>query len=155
MMGYYKDPEVTEAAFDEDGYFRTGDIGKLDEDGWLYITGRMKNLIILSNGKNVYPEEIEIQLASIPGVSEVVVYEGESRRGVTYNTVVAEIFPDEEFIKKNGIENTQEYFQPYIQDYNRSAVPYKKIGLLKVRSEDFPKNTLRKIMRFKIDKTID
>ena len=57
--------------------------------------------------------------------------------------------------KKNGIENTQEYFQPYIQDYNRSAVPYKKIGLLKVRSEDFPKNTLRKIMRFKIDKTID
>jgi long-chain acyl-CoA synthetase len=155
MMGYYKDPEATEAAFDEDGYFRTGDIGKLDEDGWLYITGRMKNLIILSNGKNVYPEEIETTLSAIPGVAEVVVYEGESRRGVTYNTVVAEIFPDEEFIKKNGIENTQEYFQPHIQDYNRSAVPYKKIGLLKVRTEDFPKNTLRKITRFKIDKTID
>ena len=155
MLGYYKDPEATEAAFDEDGYFRTGDIGKLDEEGWLYITGRMKNLIILSNGKNVYPEEIETTLSAIPGVAEVVVYEGESRRGVTYNTVVAEIFPDEEFIKKNGIENTQEYFQPHIQDYNRSAVPYKKIGLLKVRTEDFPKNTLRKIMRFKIDKTID
>ncbi|MBQ9132232.1 MAG: AMP-binding protein, partial [Clostridia bacterium] len=155
MMGYYKDPEATEAAFDEDFYFRTGDIGKLDEEGWLYITGRMKNLIILSNGKNVYPEEIETTLSAIPGVGEVVVYEGESKRGIAYNTIVAEIFPDEEFLKKKGIGDAYDYFHPYIQDYNRTAVPYKKIGLLKIRNEDFPKNTLRKIMRFRIDKTVD
>lgn len=155
MIGYYKNPEATAAAFDDEGYFMTGDYGKLDEEGWVYITGRLKNLIILSNGKNVYPEEIETALSSIPGVSEVVVYEGESRRGVAYNTVVAEIYPDEEFIQKNGIADPQAYFHPFIQDYNRSAVPYKKIGLLRVRKEDFPKNTLRKIMRFKIDKTVD
>ncbi|MBR7097845.1 MAG: AMP-binding protein, partial [Clostridia bacterium] len=79
MMGYYKDDEATERAFDEDGYFRTGDFGKFDRDGNLYITGRLKNLIILSNGKNVYPEEIEKEFLSLPSVLEIVVYEGQSR----------------------------------------------------------------------------
>lgn len=155
MQGYYKDPEATEAAFDEDGYFRTGDIGKLDEDGWIYITGRAKNLIILSNGKNVYPEEIETALAAVPGVVDVVVYEGISKRGGEHNAIVAEIYPDEDFLKKNKIENKQEYFKKFITDFNRTAVAYKKIGVLKVRDTEFPKNTLRKITRFKIDKTID
>ncbi|MBQ4557226.1 MAG: AMP-binding protein [Clostridia bacterium] len=155
MLGYFKDPEATNDVFDEDGYFRTGDIGKLDDDGWLYITGRVKNLIILSNGKNVYPEEIEIELASVPGVIDVVVYEGISKRGGEHNAIVAEIFPDAEFLKKNNIENKQEYFKKYINDFNRNAVAYKKITVLKIRETEFPKNTLRKITRFKIDKTID
>ena len=155
MLGYYKDEEATQAAFDEDGYFRTGDIGKFDEDGWLYITGRQKNLIILSNGKNVYPEEIEVELSAVPGVIDVVVYEGESRRGLEHNAIVAEIYPDTDFLKKNNIENKQEYFRKFINDFNRTAVAYKKISVLKVRETEFPKNTLRKIMRFKIDKTID
>ncbi len=155
MLGYYKDQEATEAAFDEDGYFRTGDAGRLDGDGFLYITGRLKNLIILSNGKNVYPEEIEAELTTVPGVSEVVVYEGVSARGLAYNTIVAEIFPSEDFLKENQIEDAYAYFHKFVLDYNRTAVPYKKIGLLKIRTEDFPKNTLRKIVRFKIDKNID
>jgi long-chain acyl-CoA synthetase len=74
MLGYYKDPKATAEVFDEEGYFKTGDYGKLDEEGWIYITGRLKNLIILSNGKNVYPEEIETEISRIFGVSEVVVY---------------------------------------------------------------------------------
>ena len=155
MLGYYKDPEATAAAFDEDGYFRTGDIGKFDEEGWLYITGRAKNLIILSNGKNVYPEEIEVELSAVPGVIDVVVYEGVSKRGIEHNAIVAEIYPDTDFFEKNGIDNKQEYFRKFINDFNRNAVAYKKISVLKVRETEFPKNTLRKIMRFKIDKTID
>lgn len=155
MLGYYKDAEATAEAFDEDGYFRTGDIGKLDEDGWLYITGRAKNLIILSNGKNVYPEEIEVELAAVPGVIDVVVYEGISKRGGENNAIVAEIFPDADYLKKNNIEDKQAYFRKYINDFNRTAVAYKKIGVLKIRETEFPKNTLRKITRFKIDKTID
>lgn len=154
MLGYYKDEEATAAAFDEDGYFRTGDIGKLDNDGWLYITGRAKNIIILSNGKNVYPEEIEAAFAGIAGISEIVVYEGISARGNAYNTIVAEIFLTEEYLEK-GMDAAHEYFYKFVQDYNRTAVPYKKVGLLKIRSEDFPKNTLRKIIRFKIDRNID
>ena len=154
MLGYYNDEGATADAF-KDGYFRTGDYGKIDKNGVVFITGRKKNLIILSNGKNVYPEEIESELIAIPGVLDVIVYEGQSRRGVTYNTVVAEIYPDKEFFAKEGIDNIKCFFKPYVDDYNRRAVPYKKIGVLKVREEEFPKNTLRKIQRFKLDTTID
>ena len=155
MLGYYKNEEATREAIDEDGYFRTGDYGKLTKDGVLYITGRKKNLIILSNGKNVYPEEIENELISVPGVQDIVVYEGKSRRGMEYNAIVAEVFPDKEYIEKNGITDVEAHLQGYIDEYNKTAVAYKKITILKVRTEDFPKNTLRKIMRFKIDMTID
>ena len=155
MMGYYQDEEATADAFTEDGFFKTGDYGRIDKDGFLYITGRLKNLIILSNGKNVYPEEIEQSLANIPGVAEVVVYEGVSKRGTQYNAIVAEIFADEEFIQQNGIEDKYAYFKEFITEFNNTCVPYKKIGLLKIRDVDFDKNTLRKITRFTIDKTID
>ena len=156
MMGYYKDPEATAAAFDNDGYFLTGDYGKFDENGYLYITGRKKNLIILSNGKNVYPEEIELDLASrIPGLLDVVVYEGISKRGQEHNAVVAEVFYDAAFLQREGIQDVHAYTRTHINDYNKTAVPYKKIGIFKIREEEFPKNTLRKIMRFRIDKTID
>ena len=155
MLGYYKDDEATLDAFDSDGYFKTGDYGKLDEDNILYITGRKKNLIILSNGKNVYPEEIESELIATPGVLEIIVYEGQSKRGIQHNAIVAEIFPDKDYIEKNGIEDVEKYLKTYIDNYNRGAVPYKKISILKVRKEEFPKNTLRKIMRFKLDMSID
>ena len=155
MLGYYKDEEATLEAFDHDGYFKTGDYGRLDEEGALFITGRKKNLIILSNGKNVYPEEIENMWTSIPGVLDIVVYEGQSKRGITYNAIVAEIFPDKDYFEKNGVEDLEAYFKTYLDQYNKDAVAYKKIGLLKVREEEFPKNTLRKIMRFKLDTTIE
>ena len=155
MLGYYKNEAATSEAIDGDGYFRTGDYGKLTGDRVLYITGRKKNLIILSNGKNVYPEEIENELISIPGVQDIVVYEGKSRRGMEHNAIVAEIVPDAEYVEKNGIEDVKAYLYEYITAYNKTAVPYKKIMVLRVRNEDFPKNTLRKIMRFKIDMTID
>ena len=155
MLGYYKAEEATADAFDEEGYFKTGDYGKLTKDGILYITGRKKNLIILSNGKNVYPEEIENELVATPGVTDIIVYEGKSRRGMEYNAIVAEVFPDKDYIEKNGITDIKAHLQKYINEYNKTAVSYKKIAILKVRDEDFPKNTLRKIMRFKLDMTID
>ncbi|MBQ7343371.1 MAG: AMP-binding protein [Clostridia bacterium] len=154
MLGYYENDEATADAF-KDGYFRTGDYGKLDKNGVLYITGRKKNLIILSNGKNVYPEEIENELATTPGIQDIIVYEGKSKRGISYNNIVAEIYPEAEFIEKNGITDAYSHFKPFIDEYNKYAVPYKKIGILKIRTEEFPKNTLRKIMRFKLDTTID
>ena len=155
MLGYYNDKDATAEAITEEGYFRTGDYGKLDENNVLYITGRKKNLIILSNGKNVYPEEIENELSATPGVLEIVVYEGQSRRGISHNAIVAEIYPDMEYLEKNGITDVQAHIKPYVDAYNRSTVPYKKISVIKIRKKEFPKNTLRKIMRFKMDMTID
>lgn len=154
MLGYYQDEEATKDALTEDGFFRTGDYGKMEGDV-LFITGRKKNLIILSNGKNVYPEEIESELIAVPGVLEIIVYEGQSKRGMEHNAIVAEIYPDKEYCEKNGITDVYAHLKPYVDNYNRTAVPYKKIAVLKVREEEFPKNTLRKIMRFKLDMSID
>lgn len=154
MLGYYKDEAATADAFDDEGYFKTGDYGKLEGDV-LFITGRKKNLIILSNGKNVYPEEIENELMATPGLLEIVVYEGQSKRGMEHNAIVAEIYADPEYMSKNNIEDPHEYFKSYVREYNDTAVAYKKITVVKVREEEFPKNTLRKIMRFKLDMKID
>ena len=155
MMGYYEEPEATAAVIDSDGFFHTGDYGKLDEQGWLYITGRKKNLIIFSNGKNVYPEEIETEISRIRGVLEVVVYAGESKSNPDKEVIVAEIFPDYEQLKNDGVVDVKEYFDEHVKVANTRMAPYKKVGLVKIRKEEFIKNTSRKITRFNIDKSID
>ena len=155
MLGYYNNPEATAEVFDKDGFFHTGDYGKLDEEGWIYITGRKKNLIILSNGKNVYPEEIEADLQKVEGVNEVVVYAGESRVQKDKITIVAEIFPDAELLADKGITDLQEYFENHVKDLNAKMPPYKAVKRVKLRDTEFQKNTSRKITRFNIDKTID
>ncbi len=154
MLGYYKDPVATAAAFDADGYFRTGDFGRLDEDGWLYITGRLKNLIVFSNGKNVYPEELEAGIAAIPGVEEVVVYAGESHSQKNREVIVADIFPDYDWFAANGLD-AQDYFDAEIRKFNSRLVSYKAIGHIKIRDEAFEKNNSRKIVRFAINKQVD
>ena len=155
MMGYYEEPEATAAVIDSDGFFHTGDYGKLDDEGWLYITGRKKNLIIFSNGKNVYPEEIETEISRIRGVLEVVVYAGESKKNPEKEVIVAEIFPDYEQLKNDGVVDVKEYFDEHVKIANTHMAPYKKVGLVKIRKEEFIKNTSRKITRFNIDKSID
>lgn len=155
MLGYYNNPEATAEVFDKDGFFHTGDFGKLDEEGWIYITGRKKNLIILSNGKNVYPEEIEADLQKVEGVSEVVVYAGESHVQKDKITIVAEIFPDADLLKDKGINDPQAYFEEQVKMLNAKMPPYKAVKCVKLRNVEFEKNTSRKITRFSIDKSID
>jgi long-chain acyl-CoA synthetase len=155
MLGYYNNPEATAEVFDKDGFFHTGDYGKLDEEGWIYITGRKKNLIILSNGKNVYPEEIEADLQKVEGVSEVVVYAGESRVQKDKITIVAEIYPDAELLADKGVSDLQAYFEGQVRILNAKMPSYKAVKHVKLRNVEFQKNTSRKITRFSIDKTID
>ena len=155
MLGYFNNPEATAEAFDKDGYFHTGDYGRLDEEGWIYITGRKKNLIILSNGKNIYPEELEAELQKIEGVSEVVVYAGESKIQKDKITIVAEIYPDFDLLKARGVENPQSYFDDQVKLINSKLPVYKAIKRVKLRDTEFQKNTSRKIVRFSIDKQID
>ena len=155
MLGYYNNPEATAEVFDKDGFFHTGDYGRLDDEGWIYITGRKKNLIILSNGKNVYPEEIEADLQKVEGVSEVVVYAGESRVQKDKITIVAEIFPDADLLADKGITDMQAYFEDQVKALNARMPSYKAVKRVKLRDVEFQKNTSRKITRFSIDKTID
>ena len=155
MLGYYNNPEATAEVFDKDGFFHTGDYGRLDEEGWIYITGRKKNLIILSNGKNVYPEEIEADLQKVEGVNEVVVYAGESNVQKDKITIVAEIFPDADLLADKGIDNLQAYFEDQVRMLNAKMPSYKAVKRVKLRDVEFQKNTSRKITRFSIDKTID
>ena len=155
MLGYYNNPEATAEVFDKDGFFHTGDYGRLDDEGWIYITGRKKNLIILSNGKNVYPEEIEADLQKVEGVSEVVVYAGESRVQKDKITIVAEIFPDADLLADKGITDMQAYFEDQVKSLNARMPSYKAVKRVKLRDVEFQKNTSRKITRFSIDKTID
>lgn len=158
MLGYFKNEEATKAAIDEDGYFHTGDYGKVEKIGdeqWIYITGRLKNLIIFSNGKNVYPEEIETDIQGIFGVGEVVVYAGESKSDPEKEIIVAEIYPDADALARRGITDAQAYFDAEVKKVNEKNVSYKHVGLVKIRNEEFPKNTSKKITRFAIDKSID
>ncbi|MBQ8688112.1 MAG: AMP-binding protein, partial [Ruminococcus sp.] len=136
MMGYYKDDEATAAVL-QNGWYATGDLGRIDEDGFLFITGRKKNLIILSNGENVSPEEIESQILLDDAVSEVVVY-GENKK------LVAEIFPDEAHIGDQG------YFNKLIAEYNQQQPPYKHIRQVHLRDAEFEKNATKKILRYKV-----
>ena len=133
MKGYYKDQKGNNAVL-KDGYFHTGDLGYVDEDGFVFITGRKKNLIILSNGENVSPELIESVLQKDNAVCEVVVYPKD-------NKIIACIYPNEDFI------GDQEYFDNLIYKYNKDKPKNNQIAYVELRSEEFPKNSSKKILR--------
>jgi long-chain acyl-CoA synthetase len=140
MQGYYKMPEETAQTL-EDGWLKTGDLGYIDEEGFLFLTGRKKNLIITPNGENVSPEEIENKLGENRLVQEVLVRESEG-------VIEAEIFPDYEYASKKKIKDMQAKLQEIIDVYNKTAPLYKRIFKLKVRDVEFEKNTTKKIKRF-------
>jgi long-chain acyl-CoA synthetase len=128
MLGYYDDAAATHEAL-ADGWFHTGDLGYVSDDGYVFITGRKKNLIILSNGKNVSAEELEGRLSRIDGVSEVVVT-GEDDR------IVAEVYSKEGRTVDADVE-----------ELNRRLPPYKRIAEVRYRDTEFPKTTTQKIKR--------
>ncbi len=134
MVGYYNDPEATAAAFDGE-WFKTGDHGRIDEDGFLFIVGRKKNLICLSNGKNVSPEELEDKLSRIDYVKEVLVYE-ENKKIVAEFFLNEEDYPDARAKLKGDVDN-----------FNRNMPIFKNINKIKIRDDEFPKTTTLKIAR--------
>ncbi len=140
MQGYYNMPKETEETL-EDGWLKTGDLGYVDEEGFVFLTGRKKNLIITPNGENVSPEEIENKLAENRLVQEVLVRESEG-------VIEAEIFPDYEYAGKKKIKDIQSELQKIIDAYNQGAPLYKRVFKIKVRETEFDKNTTKKIKRF-------
>ncbi len=145
MMGYYKDEENTKAVFTEDGYFKTGDMGRLTRSNFLYITGRKKNLIILSNGKNICPEELEEAISgAIPYVKEVMVYAVSASDQEMIN---ADIFLDAQYIADNHITNFKEQLNADIRRLNNTLSVYKRINNVNIMEREFEKTTTKKIKR--------
>lgn len=134
MVGYYGDEEETKKAFDGE-WFKTGDYGRIDSEGFLYITGRKKNLIILANGKNVSPEEIEEKLLRCDFINEVLVYEED-------RAIAAEFFPNTEKYK-----DAKALIEKKVEEYNSVSPAYKHISKIKYRDCEFPKTTTLKIKR--------
>lgn len=131
MLGYYKDPESTAEVIDADGWFHTGDLARMDEEGFYYITGRKKNLIILASGENVSPEELEKKLALCPAITECIVKEkGQKICAVIYCP-----------------EDKQEEVRAFVTEVNRSLPLYKRISAVEFTAEPLPRNALGKLLR--------
>lgn len=147
MVGYYNNPEATAAVFTDDGWFKTGDIGYMDKDGYIYITGRKKNVIILSNGKNVFPEEIEEHLSDRSDViGESVVIGRPNASGETVITAV--IYPNPDFSKDKTKEEVEAAVRAAVTEVNKSLPVYKQVRDTELRDTEFEKTTTRKIKRF-------
>ena len=131
MLGYYKDPEATAEVIDADGWFHTGDLARADEEGYYYITGRKKNLIILANGENVSPEELEKKLALCPAVTECIVKEKGQK-------ICAVVFCP---------EDKQEEVRAFVTETNRTLPLYKRISAVEFTAEPLPRNALGKLLR--------
>lgn len=152
FLGYYGDEEATKAVMDENGYYHTGDLGYIDEDGFIIITGRKKNVIIASNGKNVFPEEIEYLLSLDPIVSESVV-SGVHDDVKNDIIIVGTIYPDMDVVKSKLGENPteaqiQELLEKVVSEVNEKLTSYKKIKKVVYRTTEFEKNTSKKIKRY-------
>lgn len=131
MLGYYKDPEATAEVIDADGWFHTGDLARMDEEGFYYITGRKKNLIILASGENVSPEELEKKLALCPAITECIVKEKSQK-------ICAVICCP---------EDKQEEVRAFVTEVNRSLPLYKRISAVEFTAEPLPRNALGKLLR--------
>ena len=153
MLGYYKNPEET-ARTVRDGWFYTGDQGYVDEEDFIYITGRKKNVIIASNGKNVFPEELEYYLSLSPFIAESMVWGAEDERSGDI-VIVAAIRPETDDIrevlgdeKADDPETVKELLWKEVDKVNEQMPMFKKIKKIVVRNEEFEKNTSKKIKRF-------
>ena len=147
MLGYYKDEEATRRSFTEDGWFRTGDIGYLDKENNLYITGRAKNLIISANGKNVYPEELEDCLMNqISYLREVVVFSPKDKLGHD-RIIAADAYLDPEFINEVGPDRARVQFKADVAKVNKHLAKFKRISQVMIRETEFDKTTTKKIKR--------
>lgn len=143
MLGYFKNPEATAAVLDKDGWYHTGDLGIIDEDGYIYIKGRSKNMLLGASGQNIYPEEIEDKLNTLPYVSEcVVIQKGEKLYGL--------VFPDFDEAEKAGLDEAglRAAMEQNRKDLNVMVASYEQLSGIRIMQEEFEKTPKRSIKRF-------
>jgi len=147
MLGYYANDEATKDAFNNEGFFRTGDYGYIDNDGYVYITGRKKNIIILDNGKNVYPEEIEEYLGRCELINECVVV---ARKIGSEELITAVVFPDYSKFGDMSDEEIKAEIKKAIININKTLPIFKQIRNIEIKKTEFEKTTTKKIIRSKV-----
>lgn len=154
MIGYYEDEKATNEVIeviDGERWFHSGDIGYLDKDGFLYITGRSKNVIVTQNGKNIYPEEIELLLAQVPEIKECMVYGKQDEKDPSNKELIisVKVIPNLDKIRENLTdEEIREIIWPKIKEVNKKLTSYKAIKNLEIKHDEFEKTTTMKIKRY-------
>jgi len=155
--GYFRNPTATAEAFTEDGWFRSGDLGKIDSDGFLYIVGRGKDVIVLPSGKNVHPEDLEVHYLKSPLVSELAIIgvqdESEARAGA--EKLAAVIVPDFAYLKQAKISNSKEAIRHELDTLGRELPEYQRVRDYIIRVEPLPRTATNKIKRFQLKKEIE
>jgi len=153
MKGYWNRPDATAAVLRE-GWFYTGDLGYLDADGNLFLTGRKKEVIVLSNGKNIYPEEVEAHYLESPYIKELAVMGLEGKPGEGGDRLHAVIVPNFDALRQKKIVNAKEVIRFDIESLSQQIASTKRIGSYEIWQEDLPRTTTRKIKRFEIEKRV-
>ncbi len=157
FSGYYRNPEATAEAFSDDGWFRSGDLGKLDSDGHLYIVGRAKDVIVLPSGKNVHPEDLEVQYLKSPLVEELAILgirdENEMRSGA--EKLVAVVVPDFNYLKLENVANSKEAIRHGLDNLGRQLPEYQRVRDYIIRVDALPRTATRKIKRFQLKREIE
>lgn len=155
--GYYKNPEATAEAFTDDGWFRSGDLGRLDRDGHLYIVGRAKDVIVLPSGKNVHPEDLEVHYLKAPEVEELAVIGVADTDGARAGSekLVAVVVPDFEYLKHAKLPNSREAVRYALDNLGRELPEYQRVREYFVRTEPLPRTATRKIKRFELRKEFE
>ena len=141
MLGYYKNDEATEQAIDKDGWYHTGDLATMDYDGNIFIRGRIKNMLLGANGQNVYPEEIEDKLSSMPMVSECIVVQRDQK-------LVALVYPDQDELMNFSPDELQGIMEQNRQQQNEQLPPYSRLAAIQLQGEEFQKTPKKSIKRY-------
>ena len=156
MLGYYNNEEATKETITEDGWLHTGDLARIDKDGFIFISGRKKFVIVLKNGKNIYPEEIEALINKIEGVKESFVY-GKPEDDGDYK-ICAKVVYDEELVEEVfGTKNPEELKEKIWQEVkkmNKTMPAYKYVREISVTNKELIKTTTQKVKRFEEIKTV-
>ncbi len=152
MQGYYNNEEATLEVLDKDGWLNTGDVGHIDSNGYLYLTGRAKNIIVTEGGKNVFPEEIEDHFQLYDEIDQICIAPFVKNAAMKTEGIRALIYPNQDWLKEVGDSKAEERINQIIDEINKTAQPYKRIEKILITKEALPTTSTKKLKRFEIAK---
>ena len=150
MKGYYKNPEATEEVLDKDGWLNTGDVGHIGENGFLYLTGRAKSIIVTEGGKNVFPEEIEDKFQLYNEIEQCCIIPYIINKELKSEGIRMVIYPTEAYLKEHSLEEASKHMEAIVEEVNKNLQSYKKITMVTVVDEPLPMTSTKKVKRFEV-----